>query len=209
MTWMIEAMKRAPVGQPEFQEMVRRNLSGWSQLVPQLLQPWFSIYARHSFSSDGAVLAVALGDTLHIMDTRSGADLVEPLTWPGRTVNKLAFNPSGRQLAVALRPRENKAEEGPGAITVLDARTGRPLFPPVSQESSVAQLLFSRDGSIIYSIGFTGRQITAWEATTGRKLRSVEDRSAKWMNFLLSPDGTLLVARDQSVVVDAGTLEPV
>lgn len=50
MMWMIEALKRAPAGQTNFEDMVRRNLSGWSPLLLRLLQNWES--QTHAFSAE-------------------------------------------------------------------------------------------------------------------------------------------------------------
>jgi WD40 repeat protein len=150
-------------------------------------------------------LAIELDDALHILDARSGADLIQPLVWPGQIIDAIAFHPSRSEVAVA-RPRDYDAQTAYADITVVNAHTGRFLFPPVRHQPGTVQLLFSRDGSELLIVGRIGRTLSAWDALTGQQKRSVHNPLAPRTSFYLSVDGRQLFAEDRSAILDAGTL---
>jgi WD40 repeat protein/serine/threonine protein kinase/Flp pilus assembly protein TadD len=96
-----------------------------------------------AFSPDGHLLATASIDhTLRVWDLAAST----PPEWVIRErsqVNDAVFSPDGRTLAVQT--------QGPGAVRLWSATTGKPLGPPMAEDHSQGKLLFSPDGRHLVS----------------------------------------------------------
>ncbi len=110
------------------------------------------------------------------------------LTLPGTrgSVAHLALSPDGLRLAAA---------GADGSVQVWDAATGKELFH-LRPGEPVRSLSFSTTGRELLGVGPAasapkGEVVHAWDATTGRLLRSLPVRDT-WL--AASPDGRLVVA---------------
>lgn len=130
---------------------------------------------------------------------------------------RLAFDPTGRYLAVAALSLEPPADkDGQPArefwIKVLDSTTGRELRHLGNlKEQAYLGLGFSPDGERLAFAGGQSQTLQIWETATGRELVSSDQAPPLAMDLAFSPDGSriAIAARLQVKILDAFTGEGV
>src|SRR5262249_36972448 len=161
-------------------------------------------------SSEGLVGEVKVWDTA---DGRLLFSLTEPGLWPRR----LAFDPAGRNLALAAAIVDPPTPESPLAarepvVRILDATSGR-----IGQQCEGLKdlhflgLAFSPDSARLALAGGESQSLHIWNVVTGEVLLRSNQVPSSAMDLAFSPDGRRLAiaARLQVKILDAATGEGV
>ena len=114
------------------------------------------------FSPDGKTLAIVMAGKVHLYDAHSGTRL-STLDQCGKEPCSLAFSPDGKNLAVGNML---------GGVVVCDLATGQPTGAFTAQ-NRVQQVLFSRDGTTIVTMGASD-EIQLWDVRTWRQLATLQ-----------------------------------
>jgi WD40 repeat protein len=144
-----------------------------------------------AFSPDGRVVAYALDINSQsiqgrIVDSKTGQPLAI-LTGPG-TAHCLTFSPDGNQLALG----GNTGASGDGAVWIYDTTNWEIVRTLSALNQTVRDVVFSPDGTILYSAGSDGK-IRLWNAADGTRLSGLQKgKKANWI--ALSPDGGILAS---------------
>jgi eukaryotic-like serine/threonine-protein kinase len=96
----------------------------------------------NAISPSGKLLALAVNDTVRVVDIRAGRDLVPTLPHASK-VNRVCFSPDSRRLATSTIGRQ---------VRLWDVGLGSPLTDWLPCPDPVFGLLFSQDGSGLIAI---------------------------------------------------------
>jgi WD40 repeat protein/serine/threonine protein kinase len=171
-----------------------------------------------AFSPDGKRLVSCAGDPFADLDRRmkpgeikvwdvAGSALFD-LGGPGPDVLGVAFSPDCKQFAYATRAtqRQNTVtrqyeQDMPGQVIVVEADTGKVVFPLKGHPDDVRCVAFSSDGEYLVSGG--GREfrpggppqpLLLWDARTGKLRRRFEGHRQGINAVAFSPDNQRLAS---------------
>jgi WD40 repeat protein len=168
------------------------SLHVWNVTTGQEIFTKPSGWGRAVFSPDGKrVLAGGTQGPLYILDATSGEELqvIRGGIYDG--VRSFDFSPDGTRVATGTAY---------GMLEIWDASKGQESLSLDSQTpGGVMSIAFSPDGKQIASTTNVSSTLTLWDATSGRKIRSFEDRLG--CNF--SPDGKRICGADTKGKVGA------
>jgi WD40 repeat protein len=162
------------------------GLDQMDPLVNAIASVWDAAY-----SPDGRVVAYVLdinSQSIHgrIVDSETGQSLAI-LTGPG-TAHCLAFSPDGHQLALG----GNTGKSGDGAVWIYDTTNWEVVRTLSALNQTVRDVVFSPDGTILYSAGSDGK-LRLWDTADGTRLSGMQKgKEANWI--ALSPDGGILAS---------------
>jgi WD40 repeat protein/serine/threonine protein kinase len=154
-----------------------------------------------AFSPDSKRIVTASGDSMaRIWDATTGALQLE-LKVPAADgdVNCAEFSPDGKQFATCY------GAGGAGIVRLSDTRTGKTILEWRADKSSIAGLMFSPDGSRIFT---AGQVVKVWESQTGKLLLEAKGTRGRSVSLAFSPDGKRIVVGQSdgtAQVIDAGT----
>ena len=149
-----------------------------------------------AFSPDGKSLAVGYGDysgdqvgRVKVWDVASGKE-IKAFTGPRGGVNKVAFHPDGKRLAVA----------GSEVVEVWDLETARKLHDLKGHKKWVYCLAYSPDGKWLATGGWD-RTVKLRDAATGVEALTIFAHEGFVLNLAFSPDSRNLAtaSEDRSV----------
>src|SRR5207253_1234924 len=102
----------------------------------------------------------------------------------GRVVDALAFDPSGKTLALGIGP----------TLRLVDAQTGKPAWTVPAHEGEIATIAFSADSTRILTTAQYGRDraVRLWEAATGKQ-RAVVRLDEPPVDAFFGADGRTVV----------------
>ena len=149
-----------------------------------------------AFSPDGKSLAVGYGaysgdqvGRVKVWDVASGTE-IKAFTGPRGGVNKVAFHPDGRRLAVA----------GSEVVEVWDLETARKLHDLKGHKKWVYCLAYSPDGKWLATGGWD-RTVKLRDAATGVEALTIFAHEGFVLSLAFSPDSRNLVttSEDRSV----------
>jgi WD40 repeat protein len=132
------------------------------------------------FSPDGATLAFALRNRIHVCDVRAGKEI----RWLGKKDNNqfvfcLAFSPDGRMLASGNSDK---------AITLWDWRTGKSIRSLSGNEENALAIAFSADSKHLMSVDrWAG--IRLWDVARGTTIREVGGGTETYSSMSFFGDG--------------------
>lgn len=148
-----------------------------------------------AFSPDGTMLASSMGNsTVILWDAQAGTQLYTLARDDAGEVLSVAFSPDGAMLASGWGWIDEL-----GALVVWDvsdlAVTREPMFV-IESRQSIADVAFSPDGVLLASApGDSADSVTLWDATTGERVRTVENYAGSVSNrAVFSPDGATLAS---------------
>src|SRR5262249_8268109 len=150
-----------------------------------------------AFSPEGKILASGSGNGggVRLWDARTG-ELLRALG-PKENVNRIAFSPDGRTLAVGHEPTKERMCR---IVQLWDVATGKEVRQLGESDKQIAFPVFSPDGKIVATC--SGRGICLWETATGKELRRCQNTTPYYGDHpvAFSPDGKLLAALDGPLV---------
>jgi WD40 repeat protein/serine/threonine protein kinase/tetratricopeptide (TPR) repeat protein len=151
-----------------------------------------------AYSPDRRSVLTANGKTVCLVDVASGQFLGPPLLHPWN-VGLVAFSPDGKRVASSSSHGVNFAEGGSlgNHCQLCDARTGRPVCPPLPHANWVRAMDFSPDGKILATGCYDGC-VYLWDAATGQRIATRLIQPDIVLNLAFSPDGKTLVAGHSS-----------
>jgi WD40 repeat protein/uncharacterized caspase-like protein len=170
-----------------------RTLRLWDARTGALLkalkgQPEFAIVA---FSPDGKKLAVGGRHGFLLWDAATGNKIGEieidtdAANWS--QIENLAFSPDGTTLA--------SVEMGDGTLTLWNIAARRPALT-IKAGTETHGLAFSPDGETVFSGQLDG-SVKAWNAESGKLIRSFDGRADKVLSVAFAPDSATVAAASE------------
>jgi hypothetical protein len=136
-------------------------------------------------SHDGALVAIAQGQSIQVKDTQTGDDIVPPILYH-KDVNFVTFSPDGQYIVSASDDH---------TICVWNSETGDMALGPMEGHTDlVFSAVFSPDGRHIVSAS-RDKTICIWNSNTGDMVLGplLGHTSTVW-SAVFSPDGQLIVS---------------
>ncbi len=140
-----------------------------------------------AFSPDGGLVAATTRATVTVWNTATGA-VLPSMTFTGRSVNGIAFSPSGAGNLVAISSQ--------GLIIVWDALTGHVMAKKRPGMGRLGALAFSPDGRVLATAGSGG--IALWDPANLRFLGVLAGSVGSVRSLAFSPDGTSLASGENN-----------
>ncbi|CAE6443875.1 unnamed protein product, partial [Rhizoctonia solani] len=169
-------------------QSVKVNGTAISRLRHSLLATWSlgDTVASTAFSPDGVSIALAVGNTVVVIDASNGRRLFDPLQGHSREVRSVEFSPDGSRIVSASYDK---------TIRVWDAKNGELLLGPLKGHNwHVTSAGFSPDGSRIVS-GSDDKTVCVWNAQNGEMvLGPLKGHTNNVTSVQFSPDGTRIVS---------------
>ncbi|MFZ4731447.1 MAG: WD40 repeat domain-containing serine/threonine protein kinase [Pirellulales bacterium] len=139
-----------------------------------------------AFAPDGARIATATAEGVHVWDTASG-HLIATGDGPAAAWDRVAFRPDGRHVAAAAAD---------GTLALWDATGGSRIATPARHTHGVTALAYSPDGSRLLSASHDVT-VRIWDADNGARLHRLFTADIKpFLAAAFSPDGTRVAAGD-------------
>jgi WD40 repeat protein/tetratricopeptide (TPR) repeat protein len=156
-----------------------------------------------SFSPDGQrVLSVnsARGGA-RVWNAKTGKAVTPVMTGEGWVV-KAVFSPNGRQVLTVREPYSKRPQPWQYQARVWDAKTGKPVTPPIDLKDGMTVQGFSPDGRALLAVSDQANQARLWATDTGKPLTPPLPHLARLnrpdgasMKAIFSPDGNRLLTR--------------
>jgi WD40 repeat protein len=151
---------------------------------------------KYSFKQNSQPWAAAFSP-----DEKTVVSACEPKTlyfWSLETAElQMKIGNEARSDSVAFSPDGQTIASGGGfysnAISLWDARTGKPLRTLTGHESAMKQIAFSPDGKVLAGTVESSSNLYLWDVKTGELLRTVAV-SADPYSIDFSPDGKVLAS---------------
>ncbi|KAG8703636.1 hypothetical protein FRC11_010568, partial [Ceratobasidium sp. 423] len=177
--------------------------------------------ASTAFSPDGTSIALAVGNTVMLIDASNGRKLFDPLEGHTREVRSVAFSPDGTRIVSTSYDK---------TIRIWNAQNGAPILGPLKghnwhvtsaeryafgmlklgkrcsaplkgHTNNVTSVQFSPDGTRIVSSSYD-KTIRIWDSKTGIALLDpLEGHTQKVTSVRFSPDGNYLVSGSADATV--------
>lgn len=128
---------------------------------------------------------------IHLLDTHSGAQLLQPITGHTDTITSFAFTPSGDRIISASKDT---------TIRVWDARVGSELKVLNGHSGPVNSLAISSDGSQIVS-GSEDMALRIWNLDTGATLQTLQGHTASVSSVDISNNGQYILSASQDSTI--------
>ena len=129
------------------------------------------------------ILAIA-ADTVRFWDVRTGRETHPLVNPPAHGVERLAFSPDGKQIALG---------KGDGSVSVWDFATGRESHSFHEHASHITHLCFSHDSTLLASAGDDNR-IVIYDMLRQRAIKSIEGHTFLVWGLAFAPDDKTLIS---------------
>jgi WD40 repeat protein len=139
-----------------------------------------------ALSGDGRSLAIGTFKEIVLWDVATGKE--RRRLWTRRAPVAVAFSPDGSIVAGVSRA---------GEITLWDVGRGQLLPASAEPRTEVGDLQFVSEGKQLLG---TAEAIYAWDTSSGRLSRRVEELAGSAHRVALSPNGRLLASNDRDAV---------
>jgi WD40 repeat protein len=147
--------------------------------------PVYHVAVNH----DGTMLALATWDGIHRREVATGSDVAVWTEDYLQPIDRIAFSPDGRTLALALYNDHT--------IRLWDVATATEIAALTGHTDRIMDLTFSPDGTVLASSDVS-QIVWLWDLTTYSSITSL-DTWATSLSF--SPDGRMLVTTGTSVIL--------
>lgn len=144
-----------------------------------------------AFSPDGKILASGAGDKAICLWDVATRTLLRKMQGDSIYVGALAFSPDGKTLASA----------GAG-LHLWDVATGKQRWHIAGKPPGIAGMVFSPDGKFL-ACGRHDQSAQLYEATTGKRVRTLLEHPTIPYRLCFSADGETLVAAGNSFAIRA------
>ncbi|HKO99496.1 MAG TPA: caspase family protein [Pyrinomonadaceae bacterium] len=125
-----------------------------------------------AFSPDARLVAFAkTSDTVSVQESSTGREVYSVITGPSKSPQRVQFSADGRFLITATD------KSGDAGLKLWDATTGqsiRELIPGGEPLLNPRVISFSRDGSLIATVGAGVKAIKIIDAATGHEVRTLQ-----------------------------------
>ena len=146
-------------------------------------------YAYAAFSPDGTKVVTQGMPRARLWDVGTGRSIGAAITQRWAGAGPVVFSPDGTKVATVS---DNlSAGTWDCMIQLCDAKTGRPLAPPIQPIDTVKALAFSPD-SMRLATGDFSDGVQLWDATTGAPVGPRLPQANLVLALAFSPDGTRL-----------------
>jgi WD40 repeat protein len=162
------------------------HLATWNKIGTNSGLGYRSYFA--SISRDNRTLAVDSGDDVILWDLTSGKQTGGHSLHTGK-VTSLAFSPDGKTLATGSRDK---------SALLYDVASKKERATLKGQPGDVV-VLFSRDGTTLFTFTPGDRMVKLWDVATGKALGSFQAHKAGIEALDLSADGKTLAVRGKTI----------
>ena len=138
---------------------------------------------RAAWSRDGAILALAHGAAISILDGQTFVERTPLLRGHTQKINSLAVSPDGRTLASAAAD---------GTIRLWDTATGKAGRKLEANWNTVHAVAFSPNGKLLASD--TNHLVRLWDPNTARVQETIKGHKDGVNAIAFRPDGVLMAA---------------
>ena len=170
MMWMAETLSVVPDSMKDFESMVRRNLAGWSQLLPRMERNWLHQVSYPAFSPDGSFVAIGgVGDGVQVIDTATGKPIRDPYVFEGNRVTAIDFHPEKTLIALGISDAADTIDgvQAESSVVLFDFLKGKPVGEPLPHKGRIHWVAFSKDGESIITHRHPGTFLQKWDLSTG------------------------------------------
>jgi len=181
----------------------RGRIKVWDIESHKLVKEWTypKSYPNIAISPDGRLIAIR-GWSVAIYTVEGERHIMINSIWVDGTVYSMCFSPSGNKLACGT---------GYG-IRVYDVASGTLVFGPLDRHSWIHDVVWSRDGSRLFSTS-EDETICSWNSGTGQQIgRPWTGHTRHIYSLSLSPDGSILASASSDKTVrfwNATTGDPI
>jgi len=151
-----------------------------------------------AFSPDGTEIMTTMGKTVFLWDARTGRPFAPPIEHPNK-VRESTFSRDGMLLATVSVGSGSNGAGDEVAARVWDAKTGRPVTPPLPVKYSIDKIRFSPDGAdlIAFSSDYSSAPngipaVQSWNVKTGQLIALPYLSGPTVRSIAFSGDGTLV-----------------
>ncbi|CAE7208581.1 unnamed protein product [Rhizoctonia solani] len=141
-----------------------------------------------TFSPNGKHIALAIGNTIVVVDAHNGRPLLDPFTGSTGVINSLTFSPDGAQIVSTSRGN---------LVYIWDTETGKQILGPLEVRSGllIHSVRYTSDGIHITS-GSGDESIHIWDALNGYVVLTLEPYygAGEVKSVRHSPDNTRIVS---------------
>jgi WD40 repeat protein len=179
---------REPEARPALRPATGAPATPGPDLLTDLTYDYNAVAGTAELSPDTRLLAFADGGVIQLLDPATGGPVHQPLAQTG-PVDRMAFSPDGRVLAVAGRD---------GTARLWDPATGKPIPHPLSAyPATVYAVAFAPDGRILAAAHLRSTA-QLWDVGTGEPIGLVfKSPFHRVQDVAFSPDGRLFATAGQ------------
>ena len=162
-----------------------------------------TLFHGMAMSNDGKRVATTADENIRIWDTSTGRQL-RLIQTPGWNNFSLAISQDGRMVATracpCAQPKKNPQDDPPNLLRVWDTATGHEVFSYTgekAEDTEINRIVFLKDNRTIVTGSIRGNgELTWWDLTLGKSIRTLNVMKRGIHGLSLSPDGKWLAVGD-------------
>lgn len=149
------------------------------------------------------MLAAGYGDyTFRLWDMATGKQLHEA-TEVRSNVTHWEFHDGGIQCVVFSSDGKRLAFARENQIALLEASSGKEIFPLPAHRGGIGRVFFSRDGKRLLTTSDEPKgRVLEWDVDSGQLIRQIPGKGAGWWQASFSPDWKIMASAWRAAAVD-------